>query len=108
LGKARIVTDPAEKMEALRCFTNHIVPGRWEEVRPATAQEVKATEVLALLLTEVSAKVRKGPPIDDEEDRALPIWAGVVPLRRVVGSPVPAADLPAGVKPLDLSKFHRG
>src|SRR5882724_6974609 len=73
LGKARLVTDAEEKMEALRCFTNHIVPGRWDEVRQPAAQELKATTVLALPLDEVSAKVRTGPPIDDEEDYAMPV-----------------------------------
>jgi hypothetical protein len=75
LGKARLVTDPDEKRNALRSFTNHIMPGRWEEVRQPTEQELKATSVLALQLDEVSAKVRTGPPIDDEEDYAFPVWA---------------------------------
>ena len=81
LGKARLVADPAEKLEALRRFTDHIVPGRWDEVRPPTAQELKATSVLALAIEEASAKVRSGPPIDDEEDYRWPVWAGVVPVR---------------------------
>ena len=95
-GKARVVNDPAEKMEALRCFTNHVVPGRWEEVRPPDEQELKATEVLAVPIEEVSAKVRSGPPVDDEADLAIPAWAGVVPLRTVAGAPVPAEDLAPG------------
>jgi uncharacterized protein len=73
LGRARLVTDPHEKLEALHLFTNHILPGRWEEVRPPNEQELKATTVLALPLNEVSAKVRTGPPVDDEEDYALPV-----------------------------------
>jgi nitroimidazol reductase NimA-like FMN-containing flavoprotein (pyridoxamine 5'-phosphate oxidase superfamily) len=97
LGKARVVDDPGEKMEALRCVTNHIVPGRWEEVRQPNEQELKATEVLVLPLAEVSAKVRKGPPIDDEEDYALPIWAGVMPVRMVAGDPVPDERLVPGI-----------
>src|SRR4051794_16420219 len=97
MGRARVVTDPVEKMMALRCFTNHVVPHRWEEVRPATDQELKGTSVLALKLDEVSAKVRTGPPIDDEADRAAPVWAGVVPLRTEFGDPVPAPDLVSGV-----------
>ena len=64
LGEARVVTDAEEKMAALACFTNHIVPGRWEEVRTPTEQELKSTTVLALKLDEVSAKVRTGPPVD--------------------------------------------
>jgi nitroimidazol reductase NimA-like FMN-containing flavoprotein (pyridoxamine 5'-phosphate oxidase superfamily) len=99
LGRARVVNDPAEKMEALRCVTDHIVHGRWDEVRTPNEQEMKATLVLALALEEVSAKVRNGPPVDDEEDLALPVWAGVVPIRMEVG---PVAD--AGV---DLARFRR-
>jgi nitroimidazol reductase NimA-like FMN-containing flavoprotein (pyridoxamine 5'-phosphate oxidase superfamily) len=75
LGEARVVSDPGEKLEALRCFTNHIVEGRWELIRQPTEQELKATTVLALELNEVSAKVRTGPPIDDDEDYGLPVWA---------------------------------
>jgi nitroimidazol reductase NimA-like FMN-containing flavoprotein (pyridoxamine 5'-phosphate oxidase superfamily) len=95
LGKAHVLDDPAEKMEALRCVTNHIVPGRWEEVRTPNEQELKATLVLALPLAEVSAKIRNGPPVDDEEDLALPIWAGVVPIRTVVETPSDSALDPA-------------
>jgi nitroimidazol reductase NimA-like FMN-containing flavoprotein (pyridoxamine 5'-phosphate oxidase superfamily) len=100
LGKARLVEDPSEKMEALRCVTNHIVPNRWEEVREPNPQELKATSVLALTLSEVSAKVRNGPPVDDEEDLALPVWAGVVPLRLTAGEPATPG--------IDLSRFNRG
>src|SRR5215467_6689569 len=97
LGKARLVTDPTEKMEALTRFTDHIVPNRWNEVRPPTEQELKGTSVLALPIEEVSAKIRTGPPIDDDEDYALPIWAGVVPVRLAAGEPVADERLPAAV-----------
>jgi len=89
LGTARLVTDPAEKMEALRVFTEHVMKGRWDDVRRPTELELKATAVLALPLEEVSAKVRTGGPIDDEEDYALPVWAGVLPLATSVKEPVP-------------------
>jgi nitroimidazol reductase NimA-like FMN-containing flavoprotein (pyridoxamine 5'-phosphate oxidase superfamily) len=89
LGTARLVTEPAEKMEALRVFTEHVMKGRWDDVRQPTEQELKATTVLALPLKEVSAKVRTGGPIDDEEDYALPVWAGVLPLETSVKEPVP-------------------
>src|SRR5271170_5749772 len=89
LGKARIVTDPGEKWAALRCFTNHVVSGRWDQVRQPVEQEMKATTVLVLPLQEVSAKIRTGPPIDDEEDYSLPVWAGVVPVKPQFGEPVP-------------------
>jgi hypothetical protein len=107
LGKARLVTDAEEKVTALRSFTNHILPGRWEEVRQPTEQELKATSVLALPLDEVSAKVRTGPPIDDEEDYAFPVWAGVVPLRSRVAEPVPDSRLPVGIAALDTKRFTR-
>ena len=107
LGRARVLEDPAEKVVAMRCFTNHILPGRWEEVRQPSDQELKATMVLALPLEEVSAKVRKGPPIEDEGDIPRPTWAGVVPLRGQLGEPVPMDDLVPGVPPLDRSRFTR-
>jgi uncharacterized protein len=89
LGTARMVEDPAEKMEALRCFTNHVMKGRWDDVRQPTEQELKATIVLALPLEEVSAKVRTGGPVDDEPDYALPVWAGVLPLQLTAKPPIP-------------------
>jgi len=92
LGTARLVEDPAEKTEALRIFTEHVMKGRWDDVRPPNEQELKATTVLALPLEEVSAKVRTGGPIDDEKDYALPVWAGVLPLETVSKEPVPDAQ----------------
>jgi uncharacterized protein len=89
LGKARLVTDIDEKREALRCFTNHVVAGRWEVAKQPIDSELKATSVLALPLEEVSAKIRTGPPIDDEEDYALPVWGGVVPVIQSFGEPIP-------------------
>ena len=92
LGKAQLVEDPAEKMEALRIFTEHVMKGRWNDVRIPTEQELKATIVLSLPLEEVSAKVRTGGPIDDEADYALPVWAGVLPLETVPKTPLPDAQ----------------
>ena len=106
LGRARVVADPAEKTAALRCFTNHILPNRWDEVRQPSDQEPKATTVLALPLEEVSAKVRKGPPVEDEGDIAHPTWAGVA-LHGQLGEPVPMDDLVPGVPPIDPSRFTR-
>jgi nitroimidazol reductase NimA-like FMN-containing flavoprotein (pyridoxamine 5'-phosphate oxidase superfamily) len=107
LGRARVLADPAEKLVALRAFTNHILPDRWEEVRQPSDQELKATMVLALPLEEVSAKVRQGPPVEDEGDLAVPAWAGVVPLRGQLGEPVPMDDLVPGVPLIDRSRFTR-
>jgi nitroimidazol reductase NimA-like FMN-containing flavoprotein (pyridoxamine 5'-phosphate oxidase superfamily) len=107
LGKARQVTDREEKLNALRSFTNHIVPGRWDEVRPPTDQELKATTVLALPLDEVSAKMRSGGPIDDDEDYALPIWAGIVPVRTQMGDPLADGRVPDGIPAPDRERFRR-
>jgi uncharacterized protein len=89
LGTARLVEDPVEKMDALRVFTEHVMKGRWDDVRQPTEQEMKATSVLALPLEEVSAKVRTGGPVDDEADYSLPVWAGVLPLEMVAKELVP-------------------
>ena len=105
LGKARLVTSPSEKMEALRCFTNHMVPGRWEEVRRPNDRELKATSVLAVELNEVSAKVRTGSPLDDEVDYSFPVWAGVVPVRLCIGQPEPDDRLMPGVRPIDIQRL---
>jgi nitroimidazol reductase NimA-like FMN-containing flavoprotein (pyridoxamine 5'-phosphate oxidase superfamily) len=107
LGKARLVADPAEKREALHRFTNHMVPGRWEEVRQPTEQELKATTVLVLALDEISAKVRTGSPLDDEEDYSLPVWAGVVPVRTELGRPVPDERVLPGLETFDAARLLR-
>jgi uncharacterized protein len=87
-GKAIVVEAPAEKMTALKAFTEHIIRDRWAEVRPPTPPELAGTLVLALSLAEASAKIRTGPPVDDEADYALPVWAGELPLRVIAGAPV--------------------
>jgi uncharacterized protein len=107
LGRARLVTEPAEKMEALRSFTNHIVPGRWDEIRPPNEKEMLATSVLVLPLDEVSAKVRSGPPLDIEDDFLRPVWAGVVPLRAQLGEPVADSHVLPHAPRVDLARFRR-
>jgi len=87
-GQARLITEPDEKEQALEAFTERLVAGRWAEVRRPTRKELKATTVLTLPIEEGSAKVRSGPPIDDEPDYALDVWAGVVPLTLTRGEPV--------------------
>ena len=96
-GKATVVTNDHDKLEALRSFSEHVIPGRWREVRPPTEQELKATIVLSLLLNEASAKIRSGSPIDDEADYELDVWAGVIPLRLVAGAPINDPKLKKGV-----------
>src|SRR5262245_60893938 len=107
LGTARLVEEPKEKREALRLFTEHIMKGRWEEIRWPNEQEMKATIVLALPLEEVSAKVRTGGPIDDEEDYSLPVWAGVLPIESVAREPVSDARLNPGTLVPDYLKRYR-
>jgi nitroimidazol reductase NimA-like FMN-containing flavoprotein (pyridoxamine 5'-phosphate oxidase superfamily) len=97
-GRASMVDDKEAKLAALRAFSEHVIPGRWDEVREPTDQELKATAVLSLPLEEASAKVRTGPPIDDEEDYDLPVWAGVLPLGLLPGTPVRDPRLPGEIE----------
>jgi uncharacterized protein len=101
LGRTRAVRAPEEKDAALRALVEHIVPGRTEEVRGPDGRELAATAVLALPLAEVSAKIRTGPPKDDDPDYDLPIWAGVLPLALTPGDPVPDPVLDPAVPPPD-------
>lgn len=80
-GRGRVIDDTATKLHALEVLTEHILPGRWAEARPTTEKEMNATSVVAIDIESASAKTRSGPPSDDEEDYALPIWAGVLPMR---------------------------
>jgi nitroimidazol reductase NimA-like FMN-containing flavoprotein (pyridoxamine 5'-phosphate oxidase superfamily) len=98
LGTMELVTGREERLHALEAFTEQLVPGRWDAVRPPNKQELKGTSVLRMALAEASAKVRTGPPVDDDEDLALPVWAGVVPLRTVAGAPEPDLQLEAGAE----------
>ena len=86
LGTATLVSDPAEKLAALRALSEHIIPHRWDDSRQPNDKELKATSVLRLPINEFSAKVRVGPAVDDEEDYAFPTWAGVIPLDTTVGA----------------------
>jgi uncharacterized protein len=98
-GTARPVLDEAARRAALRAFVERVYPGRWDTLRPMTDQELRATAVLSLEIDEASAKVRSGPPKDDEADYALPIWAGVIPLATVAGPPEPDPRLGPGLAP---------
>ncbi len=112
-GTAVKVTENAEKKEALKAFVEGLYPGRWEELRPITEQEVKATTVLSMPINEASAKVRTGPPGDDEPDYALPIWAGVLPIGTAIGDPIPDprnrpdVSMPESLKAYRLDKQDR-
>ncbi len=99
MGNAEIVTGDEEKTKALEAFTEHLIPGRWDDVRKPTAAELKATTVLRLPITEASAKIRTGDPIDDEEDYSIPVWAGVLPLAIKAGEPIDDARLDPSIEP---------
>lgn len=108
-GAAKIVTDEKEKVEALRLFTEHIVPGRWTDVRPPTANELKATTILALPLTEASAKTRAGNPVDDEDDYTMNVWAGVIPIATHFSEPIPDARVSGEIElPHYIADYRRG
>lgn len=88
LGTASLVDDPEEKLKALRALSEHILPKRWDDVRQPNEKELKATSALRIPIEEFSAKVRTGPPIDDEPDYSFPTWAGVIPLEMHSGTPI--------------------
>lgn len=97
LGKAGVITDADEKNAAMEALTEHIVPGRWADVRWPTELELKATTVLRLPITEASAKIRTGDPVDDDEDYAMDVWAGVLPLALTPDSPLADTKLSDGI-----------
>ena len=108
LGKAELVTETNEKNKALEALTEHFVPGRWAEVRWPTELELKATSVLKLPITEASAKIRTGDPVDDDEDYSMNVWAGVIPLTMAASEPIPDAKLNDGIAvPEHVSKYRR-
>ncbi|MBV9073254.1 MAG: pyridoxamine 5'-phosphate oxidase family protein [Acidobacteria bacterium] len=108
LGNAALVADNDEKYNALKDFVDYVLPGRWPEIRWPNEQEMKATSVLRLPISEASVKVRTGDPKDDPEDLDMDVWAGVVPLHTVAGQPVPSKDLKHGVPLPDYAKAYKG
>jgi nitroimidazol reductase NimA-like FMN-containing flavoprotein (pyridoxamine 5'-phosphate oxidase superfamily) len=108
LGRARPVEGHEEKRAAFEAIVERIVPGRWGEVRQPTAKEMRATSVVAISIDEASAKVRTGPPLDEEEDYELDVWAGVIPLSMAVGAPIPDARLRAGTAVPEHVRSYRG
>ena len=108
IGKATLIEDPTEKLEALRAFTEKLIPGRWNDARQPNEKELKATSILKLPLTEVSAKVRVGDVEDDAPDYELPVWAGVIPLRMVTEAPVRDSRCEASIPTPDyILHYHR-
>lgn len=103
------VVGESKKLEAMHWLVEHVTPGRWPDVRQPSSQELKQTLILEFPIEEASAKVRSGPPVDDEEDMGLPCWAGEVPLRLNAGSPVVAPDLRVDAPvPLYVTKLTAG
>lgn len=100
-GRARKIVAPEQKVFALRVISEHLIVGRWNDVRGPSEKELKATAVLEFSIEEASAKVRTGPPLDDEEDYGLPVWAGVVPLQLEAKAPVPDPRLSDGIEAPD-------
>jgi hypothetical protein len=96
-GRAGVIENPEEKVAALLALSEHMIRGRWAEVREPNEQELQLTTVLSLPIDEASAKIRTGPPLDDEEDYDLPIWAGVIPLQLVAGDPIADSRLAADI-----------
>lgn len=108
-GKAKLVDSEKEKMAALQAFTEHTIPGRWQDARIPNAQELKATTILSFPIEEGSAKIRTGHPIDDAEDYTLPIWAGQLPLKLTAGVPIPDSQLSPEIElPENLANYYRG
>ena len=107
-GRATVINDLPAKVAALRALTEHMVPGRWDEARKPNERELQLTIVLSLPLDEASAKIRTGPPLDDDEDYDLDVWAGVIPLRLSAGPPVKDPRLKAGLEtPSHAIKYER-
>jgi len=96
-GRARRIADPEQKIKSLRAISEHLIAGRWEDVRQPSEKELKATTVLEFSIEEASSKVRSGPPLDDESDYGLPVWAGVLPLEIKSRPPIPDDKLIKGV-----------
>jgi nitroimidazol reductase NimA-like FMN-containing flavoprotein (pyridoxamine 5'-phosphate oxidase superfamily) len=108
LGRARVVDEPAAKMAALRALVEHLIPERWDDCRLPNDQEMKATLVLEMPIDEASAKVRTGPPLDEEEDFATGYWSGVLPFRDGTGTPVPDPTLTPGIDmPAYIKNYSR-
>ena len=107
LGRATQVEGRDEKLAAMAAFSEQVMPGRWKDLRETTDAELKGTLVLSMPLKEVSAKVRSGPPKDDEVDYALPLWAGIVPLKLTAGNPINDPRLPTGIDPPGYARNYK-
>jgi nitroimidazol reductase NimA-like FMN-containing flavoprotein (pyridoxamine 5'-phosphate oxidase superfamily) len=107
-GTAAAVDEPARKEAALRALSEHLIPGRWDDIRLPTPDELRRTLVVSIAIEDASAKVRTGPPVDDEEDYELPMWAGVLPLRLTPAKPASDPRLRPGTEPPPHVRDYRG
>jgi nitroimidazol reductase NimA-like FMN-containing flavoprotein (pyridoxamine 5'-phosphate oxidase superfamily) len=105
VGRARQVSDPQEKLDAMKCLVDHVLPGRWDDARRPNDGELKVTTIAALQIDEASAKIRTGPPADAKSDLSLPVWAGVIPLALAPAEPIPDNG---AVMPDYLERFLSG
>jgi len=105
-GRARRIADPGQKIKSLRVISEHLIPGRWADVREPSENELKATAVLEFSIEEASSKVRTGPPLDNESDYALPVWAGILPLEIKAGPSIPDEKLVKGVTLPDYVRHY--
>ncbi len=96
-GKGRLIQDEQEKLMALQAVTEHLIPGRWQEARLPNRKELNSTRVVSIEIDEASAKVRLGPPVDEDEDYTLPVWAGILPLQEVPLQPAQDALQPGEI-----------
>ena len=107
LGRATLIEDRNEKLSALLALSEHMIPGRWNEVRGPSETELQQTTVLSLPIDEASAKIRTGPPLDDEEDYAMSVWAGVLPMRLQFDQPISDPRLPGNIEVPDYVLGYR-
>jgi uncharacterized protein len=97
-GKGELIEGEEARLEAMESFTERLIPGRWQDARPPNPVELKQTTIVAVTIESASAKIRTGPPKDDEEDIGLPVWAGVLPLSQISGAPIADPSLKAGIE----------
>jgi nitroimidazol reductase NimA-like FMN-containing flavoprotein (pyridoxamine 5'-phosphate oxidase superfamily) len=107
-GRGRLIEQKEEVLQALKAFTESMIPGRWDDVRQPNDKELKATSIVSIPIDLASAKIRQGPPGDEEADLDLPVWAGVVPVRQQMGEPVNAPDLKEGIPVPDYLRRYIG
>lgn len=107
-GRGEVIDDADARLAALEAFTERLLPGRWQEARLPNAVELKQTAIVAVPIDSASAKIRSGPPLDDDADLDLPLWAGVLPIRQVVGQPQPDPALPTNIELPDSVRQYRG